>query len=62
MRSKENQSAGWVLSQINDDNRYVFDQSCRTTAITLAAKLGSGESKAMLSINFLPNAVYNPAA
>jgi EAL domain-containing protein (putative c-di-GMP-specific phosphodiesterase class I) len=48
-----------VLSLITDENRYAFDQSCRVKAITLAARL---EMDAMLSINFLPNAVYQPAA
>jgi EAL domain-containing protein (putative c-di-GMP-specific phosphodiesterase class I) len=48
-----------VLSKITDDNRYAFDQSCRVKAITLAARL---EMTALLSINFLPNAVYQPAA
>jgi EAL domain-containing protein (putative c-di-GMP-specific phosphodiesterase class I) len=48
-----------VLSQINEQNRYSFDQSCRVTAIGLAARL---EMDAILSINFLPNAVYQPLA
>ena len=52
-------SAYDVLSQINEENRYAFDQGCRVKAITLAARL---EMSALLSINFLPNAVYQPAA
>lgn len=48
-----------VLSRITEENRYAFDQSCRVKAITLAARLGTS---ALLSINFLPNAVYQPAA
>jgi EAL domain-containing protein (putative c-di-GMP-specific phosphodiesterase class I) len=52
-------SAAEVLSQINEQNRYSFDQSCRVKAIELAARL---EMEALLSINFLPNAVYQPAA
>ncbi len=48
-----------MLSQINDENRYSFDQACRVKAIELAARL---EMDALLSINFLPNAVYQPAA
>ncbi len=48
-----------VLSQITDQSRYAFDQACRVKAITLAARL---EMNALLSINFLPNAVYQPAA
>ncbi len=52
-------SAADVLSQINEENRYSFDQACRVKAIELAARL---EMDAILSINFLPNAVYQPAA
>jgi EAL domain-containing protein (putative c-di-GMP-specific phosphodiesterase class I) len=52
-------SAYDVLSQITDENRYAFDQSCRVKAISLAAHLGM---ETLLSINFLPNAVYQPAA
>jgi EAL domain-containing protein (putative c-di-GMP-specific phosphodiesterase class I) len=52
-------SAAAVLEQINEENRYSFDQACRTRAIELAAALGM---QTFLSINFLPNAVYQPAA
>jgi len=48
-----------ILSQINEENRYSFDQACRVKAIELASRL---EMDAILSINFLPNAVYQPAA
>ncbi len=48
-----------VLSCVTDENRYAFDQACRVKAITLAARLGM---QSLLSINFLPNAVYQPAA
>jgi EAL domain-containing protein (putative c-di-GMP-specific phosphodiesterase class I) len=52
-------SAADILSLITDQNRYSFDQACRVKAIELAAQL---EMDAILSINFLPNAVYQPAA
>ena len=52
-------SAYDVLAQIDEHNRYAFDQACRVRAIELAAHL---ELDALLSINFLPNAVYQPAA
>ena len=48
-----------ILSQINEQNRYRFDQACRVKAIELASHLGM---ETLLSINFLPNAVYQPAA
>ncbi len=52
-------TAADVLNQINEENRYAFDQACRVQAIQLAARL---EMESLLSINFLPNAVYQPAA
>jgi EAL domain-containing protein (putative c-di-GMP-specific phosphodiesterase class I) len=52
-------TAAEVLSHVNEGNRYSFDQACRVKAIELAARL---EMSALLSINFLPNAVYQPAA
>ena len=51
--------AAEILAQIDDNNRYAFDQACRVKAIELAAHL---EMPTLLSINFLPNAVYQPAA
>nr|WP_234934846.1 EAL domain-containing protein [Pseudomonas savastanoi] len=57
VRGPNGEGAMSVLSQVNDQNRYRFDQACRTTAIAGAAKLGMNER---LSINFLPNAVYRP--
>jgi len=57
VRGVEGQGAGWVFEQINDKNKYAFDQSCRVKAIELASKLGM---KSQLNINFLPNAVYKP--
>lgn len=58
VRGPAGESAWSVLSQVNDTNRYAFDQACRVKAIHLASKLGLNK---VLSINFLPNAVYEPA-
>jgi EAL domain-containing protein (putative c-di-GMP-specific phosphodiesterase class I) len=44
-----------ILSGVIDEHRYAFDQICRVRAIELAAQL---EMDGFLSINFLPNAVY----
>ncbi len=44
-----------ILGRMNDQNRYAFDHLCRVKAIELAARLGLD---GFLSINFLPNAVY----
>lgn len=52
-------SALQVLDRITPEMRYTFDQRCRVMAIEWAARL---EMDALLSINFLPNAVYQPAA
>jgi len=46
------------LSQVNETNRYQFDQACRVKAVELAAEL---QMPCFLSINFMPNAVYEAA-
>ncbi|MBS3803065.1 MAG: EAL domain-containing protein [Oleiphilaceae bacterium] len=55
VRGLNGESAWSILSRVNETNRYSFDQICRVKAVKLAAKLGM---EALLSINFLPNAVY----
>ncbi|MET0855439.1 MAG: EAL domain-containing protein [Telluria sp.] len=57
VRGPNGESAYSVLAQVNDTNRYKFDQACRVKAVAGAARLGIRE---YLSINFLPNAVYRP--
>lgn len=59
VRGLEGQGAGWVLDQVHAGNRYAFDQACRVRAIEMATELGLD---GQLSINFLPNAVYDPRA
>ena len=51
-----------VLSRVTEENRYAFDQSCRVKAISLASRLGVAAQGAKLSVNFMPGAVYSPAA
>jgi EAL domain-containing protein (putative c-di-GMP-specific phosphodiesterase class I) len=51
-----------ILSQVAHENRYAFDQQCRVKAIELATELKLPEDGARLSINFMPNAVYEPRA
>ncbi|MDQ3038740.1 MAG: EAL domain-containing protein [Pseudomonadota bacterium] len=58
VRGTDGASAGAILSQVNQDNRYAFDQTCRRTAVRLAAGL---QMPCFVSINFLPNAVYQAA-
>ncbi|MEX6501615.1 EAL domain-containing protein [Pseudomonas zhanjiangensis] len=55
VRGATGESAGSLLARVNADNRYAFDQSCRIKAVEWAAKLSV---PAMVSINFMPNAVY----
>jgi EAL domain-containing protein (putative c-di-GMP-specific phosphodiesterase class I) len=55
VRGLNGESAWSILSRVNETNRYSFDQICRVKAVKLAAKL---DMQALLSINFLPNAVY----
>ena len=57
VRGVDGQGAMSVLDQVTDQNRYRFDQLCRTRAIEGAAHLGMQSN---LSINFMPNAVYRP--
>lgn len=61
VRGPDGEGAGTVLAQVDDRNRYRFDQACRVKAIELAASLGLHDMDGCrLSINFLPNAIYRP--
>ncbi|WGM39761.1 EAL domain-containing protein [Caulobacter sp. NIBR1757] len=62
VRGQDGRGAGDVLAEVSPENRYAFDQQCRTTAIEEAAGLNLAADGASLSINFLPNAVYEPKA
>jgi EAL domain-containing protein (putative c-di-GMP-specific phosphodiesterase class I) len=59
VRGPAGESAGSILAKVTPRLLYRFDQACRIRAIELASRLGMRES---LSINFLPNAVYEPQA
>ena len=62
VRGPNDEGASSVLRQVTDENRYAFDQRCRVRAITLASRLGLPSQQAKLAINFMPGAVYSPAA
>jgi EAL domain-containing protein (putative c-di-GMP-specific phosphodiesterase class I) len=62
IRGTDGQSAVTILDQVDDANRYKFDQSCRVKAVELAGQLFCPDSDTRLSINFMPNAVYEPSA
>lgn len=62
VRGVDGQSAAEVLSGVDADMIYKFDQACRVKAIELAGTLLPRGGTAKLSINFMPNAVYEPNA
>lgn len=59
VRGPGGERAASILGAVNAETRYAFDQACRVKAISLAAALGL---ETRLSINFMPNAIYDPAA
>lgn len=58
VRGIDGSGAPTILAKVNDQNRYTFDQKCRVTAVEMASRL---KVPCFLSINFLPNAVYQAA-
>lgn len=62
VRGTDGSGAAAVLARVDAENRYRFDQACRVKAIETAAELFPPGSDVKLSINFIPGAVYEPAA
>lgn len=62
VRGMAAESAYAVLSAVAPEQKYRFDQACRVKAIELASRLFPTREELKLSINFMPNAVYEPAA
>lgn len=62
VRGSNGEPAGTILAQVNDETRYRFDQAARVKAIELAGQLFPADDDVRLSINFMPNAVYEPNA
>jgi EAL domain-containing protein (putative c-di-GMP-specific phosphodiesterase class I) len=62
VRGATGEGAVTILSAVDADNRYAFDQQCRVKAIELASKVFPQADIPRLSINFMPNAVYEPRA
>jgi EAL domain-containing protein (putative c-di-GMP-specific phosphodiesterase class I) len=58
VRGANGEGAGVVIDRVRPEQLYRFDQTCRVKAIATAARLGM---QTRLSINFIPNAVYEPA-
>jgi EAL domain-containing protein (putative c-di-GMP-specific phosphodiesterase class I) len=61
VRGANGESAHSILNQVTEENRYRFDQAARVLAIETAGRL-FGRDDVKLSINFMPNAVYEPSA
>jgi len=61
VRGANGESAFSILEQVGDEIRYQFDQASRVMAIETAGALFAG-ADLRLSINFMPNAVYEPTA
>ncbi len=62
VRGPVGQSANEILAQVDAQSLYTFDQACRVKAIELAGPLLPPQASSRLSINFKPNAVYEPSA
>ena len=62
VRGMNGEGAREVLSKVSAEQLYRFDQDCRVKAIELASRLFPAGDELKLSINFLPKAVYEPAA
>lgn len=60
VRGPQGEPAMEVLARVNEENRYKFDQACRVKAVKDAKRLGIDALGQFVSINFLPNAVYEP--
>jgi EAL domain-containing protein (putative c-di-GMP-specific phosphodiesterase class I) len=61
VRGVAGEPAYTVLDQVTEANRYKFDQACRVKAIESASERFYAPHL-RLSINFMPNAVYEPSA
>ncbi|MGH1574497.1 EAL domain-containing protein [Methylobacterium sp. P31] len=62
VRGPNGEPAYTILDRVTDETRYRFDQAARVKAIELAGRLFPRDSDTRLSINFMPNAVYEPNA
>jgi EAL domain-containing protein (putative c-di-GMP-specific phosphodiesterase class I) len=62
VRGEQGEGAAAVLEQVGPQDVYAFDQACRVKAIELAGGRLPADGATRLSINFKPQAVYEPAA
>lgn len=59
VRGENGESAGSILAQVDNHNLYAFDRTCRIGAVKAASGLMQKRSE-LLSINTMPNSVYDP--
>ncbi|HSG02142.1 MAG TPA: EAL domain-containing protein [Marinobacterium sp.] len=57
VRGLAGEPASTVFESVNEENLYRFDQNCRVKAIEIGSKF---VSDSLISINFMPRAVYKP--
>lgn len=62
VRGTAGEGAAAILEQVSPELVYGFDQACRVRAVELAGTLFPPDPAVKLSINFMPNAVYEPNA
>lgn len=62
VRGTDGAGAGAILDRVSGDMIYGFDQACRVRAVEMAGALFTPGEDVKLSINFMPNAVYEPNA
>ncbi|RZM12514.1 MAG: EAL domain-containing protein, partial [Sphingomonas sp.] len=62
VRGTAGEGAEFVLGQVEPELVYGFDQACRVRSVELAGRLFPPDPDVKLSINFMPNAVYEPNA
>ncbi len=60
VRGHEQEPAHAMLSLVDEQNKYAFDQACRVRAIEMASVLSPAGKPARVSINFIPGAIYDP--
>jgi EAL domain-containing protein (putative c-di-GMP-specific phosphodiesterase class I) len=61
-RGPRGEPAADVLAQVDEENRFAFEQHTRTIAIALAGQLGIVQTGARLSINFVPGSIVSDVA
>lgn len=60
VRGANGEGAGTILAMVDPENLHAFDRKCRIGAVKAAARL-MGPDDGLLSVNTMPNSVYDPA-